>query len=233
MIFALKIVLAALLFLAGGCAAGTRLWLDGRIAPARKPGLLRLLHAWAGWTFAACLLLETGLGLLLLARGGDSLPLRGVLHWHLALVLDVLFLAKIGFLKKFRALRGWVPKLGLWIAGTSLVVVFGALGFAVLSGSRSSPAVEAKAGSLPTGIEAGRQVFAGLCAGCHSAAPEANSQGPNLNGLFRRMALPASGRPATEENVRLQLRRPFRSMPALSALSEAETDALLAYLRSL
>ena len=57
--------------------------------------------------------------------------------------------------------------------------------------------------------------------------------GPGLLGLFKGQALPASGRPATEDNVRSQLITPFEKMPAFEELSEGQIADLIAYMRTL
>jgi mono/diheme cytochrome c family protein len=226
----LKIIFASLLFLAGGAAAGSMLLLTGRPVPAKDPIRLRLIHTWAGRTFAGCLLSNLILGAILLSRAGDALPLRLVLHWHLALVLGALVLAKLGLVKVFRSMLRWAPPLGLFIAGTALVVVLASLGFAIIGGSRGADRRTAPAADADG---TGREVYAGLCAGCHGTEGAGTRGGPALAGLFRAAALPVSGRPATEANVRLQLRRPFRAMPPFADLSEAETSALIAHLRRL
>ncbi len=239
MIPTLKAVLAALLLAAGAAAAGSRLLLDGGRVP-RRPILLRRIHAVAGLACAAILAAATILGFILAARLGPAAPPWAAWHAHLALTLDVLILAKIGFLKAFPALRRHVPGLGLVAAGAVLVLVLAAFGFGVLGGSGSGAAETASpspqaAAKAPRDAQAdvGREMFAGLCAGCHAAGRGAASTGLSLDGLLKRTTLPVSGRPASEESIRLQLRRPFRSMPAFGGLSETEIEALLAYLRGL
>jgi mono/diheme cytochrome c family protein len=146
-----------------------------------------------------------------------------------------MLLAKIGFNKAFPGLRRFVPGLGLILAGASFVLILGAFGFGVLAGPGSAKApVGGTAETAPDQeAETGREIFAGLCAGCHTAGRDASGAGLGLEGLLKRTILPASGRPATEESIRLQLRRPYRSMPAFTGLSEPEIQALMAYLRRL
>ncbi len=231
MIPILKIVVATLLFLAGLTAAGSMLRLLGRTTPSTQPARLRLIHAWSGRIFAGALVLNTVFGLILLARAGDAIPLRAVLHWHMALALDVLILFKILIVKVFRQMLSRVPGLGLAASGLALIVLAGSLFFAALPGSPADRA--ATAGTDAASVSLGRDVFVGMCAGCHPADGTDSRSGPGLAGLFRRGILPASGRPATEDNVRLQLRQPFRSMPSFPALTEAELAGLLAFLRTL
>ncbi len=232
----LKAILAGLLLLAAAAATGSRLLLEGRVVPARRSDWLRSMHVWAGWSFAGLLLILTGLGFVLAAQAGPAVPPWAVLHGHLALALDALLLAKIGLLKAFPVLRRFVPGLGLLAAGTALVVVLGGLGFGILAGPGAKAPMAGRGSeeiAQDPEAEAGREMFTGLCAGCHSTGRNAAGGGLGLEGLFKRTTLPVSGRPATEEGVRLQLRRPFRSMPAFSGLSEAEMAALLVYLRRL
>ncbi len=149
MIIIFKIVIATLLFLAGLLAAGSMLRLIGRTPPSTQPARLRLIHAWSGYIFAGALILNTGLGLILLARAGDALPLRVVLHWHLALALDVLVLLKILIVKVFRQMLPRVSGLGLAVAGLALIVLAGSLLFAALPGTPADRAAAADSGCRP------------------------------------------------------------------------------------
>jgi mono/diheme cytochrome c family protein len=78
----------------------------------------------------------------------------------------------------------------------------------------------------------GEALFAQDCARCHSATT-APGVGPGLGGLFKRKTLP-SGRRTTEANVRSQILAGGGGMPPFrDALSAAQVDALIAYLRTL
>jgi mono/diheme cytochrome c family protein len=58
--------------------------------------------------------------------------------------------------------------------------------------------------------------------------------GPGLKGLFDRKTLPASGRPVTEENVRQQLRDPYKNMPSFAErLTPDERAQIISYLKTL
>lgn len=81
--------------------------------------------------------------------------------------------------------------------------------------------------------QAGEEIYAANCAGCHFAESTESKYGPGLQGILKRPTLPSSGRPATEENIRHQLTAPLRQMPAFPHLSEADTAALMAYLGTL
>jgi mono/diheme cytochrome c family protein len=232
-ILAVKMITAALLLGAAFAAIYSMFTIMGRPQPnPERPGFRRL-HRRAGYVFLAAILVNTVLGIILLSRNGDRLPVRFVLHWHMALALDLLFLAKFAIVKIYRQFLRWAPALGLALALLAAVLVLGSAGFALL-GADAGPAASA-AGDLPPQGDAalGRALFAAKCSGCHAADRDEVIVGPALKGLFRNPALPASGRPATEDNVRLQLARPWKSMPAFPALPEADKAALLAYLRTL
>ncbi|UCE21412.1 MAG: cytochrome c, partial [Candidatus Aminicenantes bacterium] len=89
---------------------------------------------------------------------------------------------------------------------------------------------------LPTSpgiIENGRALFNSQCASCHFADREESKSGPGLKNLLKRDGLPSSKRPATVENIFLQLKKPFGVMPAFPSLSEKELADLIAFLKIL
>lgn len=72
------------------------------------------------------------------------------------------------------------------------------------------------------------------CSQCHFTDSRDTKIGPGLKGLFARETLPASGRAATEENVRTQLKTPYKNMPSYAdRLTGAQRDLLIQYLKSL
>jgi mono/diheme cytochrome c family protein len=69
------------------------------------------------------------------------------------------------------------------------------------------------------------------CSGCHSVETGEKKVGPSLKGLFKKEKL-RNGRPATERNIRLVIRRGGDGMPAFDGvLSTAELDQLMAFLK--
>jgi len=78
----------------------------------------------------------------------------------------------------------------------------------------------------------GREIFH-QCAGCHEARRGEKEVGPSLKGLFRRSKL-RNGKPATENSIRLKIAKGGDGMPPFEqALSPAEMDQLIGYLKSL
>lgn len=72
------------------------------------------------------------------------------------------------------------------------------------------------------------------CIQCHNRNNRETKIGPGLQGLFKRENLPASGKKVTEENVRNQLKTPYKMMPSFAdLLTETERTELIEYLKTL
>lgn len=82
-------------------------------------------------------------------------------------------------------------------------------------------------------VNAGKVVFKANCAGCHATDTTEGKFAPGFKGLSKAGKLPVSGRPATEEHIRDQLRKPLKDMPAFDKLSDSEVKSVAAYLRTL
>jgi mono/diheme cytochrome c family protein len=82
-------------------------------------------------------------------------------------------------------------------------------------------------------ISKGRLLFNANCKFCHNAYSTETIVGPGLEGILRHPELPVSRRPATFDNIRRQLRKPFSRMPSFAYLSEEEVEDLIAFLNTL
>lgn len=88
--------------------------------------------------------------------------------------------------------------------------------------------------SADTGnIEKGRNLFNTKCVFCHHPNSTETLVGPGLKGIVKNQALPASGLPATPDNIKRQLRLPFANMPSFAYLSEEEIADIIAFLNTL
>jgi mono/diheme cytochrome c family protein len=77
----------------------------------------------------------------------------------------------------------------------------------------------------------GEEVIA-QCTGCHSIDTDETKVGPSLKGLFKKRQL-LNGRPATEANIRLVIKRGVGGMPAFETILPADQlDSLVAFLKS-
>ncbi len=122
------------------------------------------------------------------------------------------------------------PKHIVTIYAVSLVVVIGIgyFGGELVYGKRA-PKAEPQEGL----VSEGAIVFNESCSACHHSDKTEYKIGPGLKGLFKMEKLPVSGRPANEGNVRLQMKTPFRNMPAFPELPEEKLEALIAYLKTI
>ncbi len=79
----------------------------------------------------------------------------------------------------------------------------------------------------------GNEIFRTRCSPCHYSDKLEDKVGPGLLGLFGRGRLPFSGRPATIENVKRQLRTPINQMPPFTDLTDEQVEDVVAFLLSL
>jgi len=80
--------------------------------------------------------------------------------------------------------------------------------------------------------EKGKAVFE-RCSVCHNPDSTEKKMGPGLKGLFKRDKL-ASGKKATEANIRARIDEGGQGMPAYKdMLSDDEKNDLIAYLKTL
>jgi len=108
------------------------------------------------------------------------------------------------------------------------------LGLCVLSGCGPNKAAESDAQlGLTAEQSAGRQIYNQRCAQCHHAYSSSGSQGPSLEGLFRKKYLP-SGLPANDRFVIKTIVNGRGMMPAVGQdLTDEQLRELLAYLHTL
>jgi mono/diheme cytochrome c family protein len=79
----------------------------------------------------------------------------------------------------------------------------------------------------------GRHVFDASCARCHEPYSSRGLHGPSLHNLYKKQYLP-SGMPANDDRITEVIVRGRAKMPAFgNSLSEAQIEALLAYLKTL
>jgi mono/diheme cytochrome c family protein len=240
--FQTKTLIALLFMVAGVTALVSMLTLMGRSE--RRLGVLalRTTHRTAGYVFAGLLVAAAVMGLRYLAVAGDGLPLRGVIHWTAASLLIVVLGLKIVIVRFYKQFVKFVPVFGLIVFSLAfVVVVVSAVFFLVTGGAAGAERLAARAMSeerpdaAGTGGDParGEALFGSHCAFCHDSDTEETKVGPGLSGLLSRAELPASGRPATPENVRAQLVAPAGTMPSFADLREDELSDLVAYLDTL
>jgi mono/diheme cytochrome c family protein len=231
-----KTILAVVLLAAGSGAALSRLRLMGKPGTPTHPMALSRIHKIAGWSFAVVALVLGTLGFVRWTSLGDAAPLRAVVHAFLALALIAILVLKISIVKVFRQFLRIAPGLGMSLFVGTLVIFLGSAGTRLLrmaQEGRLRPVVSASDPTTPGDQARGKTIFESRCAECHFAEKEDRLTGPGLKGLFRKPTLPATGRPATVDNILRQLKTPYVAMPAFPTLAGQDLADLMAYLKTL
>ena len=243
--FAIKTTLAVVLVAAGLTAAISMLTLMGKPQKRMSVSALMKTHRTAGYVFVGLLLVLAVMGVRYLAAAGDSLALRGVLHWTLAVALILILALKLAIVRTFKQFVKFAPILGMTVITMALLVATISAGFFAIT-RRGAPEEEAGRPTVeavqpaaevaePAGdAQSGEALFATNCSNCHDAHSTESRVGPGLAELFERAELPSSGKPVTRDNVRAQIVTPFGNMPSFqSYISDEGLTDLLAYIETL
>jgi len=236
-LFLLKSIIAIFFLGAALTAALAMLTLMGKMERKTGPEKLRKIHKGAGYSFVALLIVLSVICIIYLGKAGDQISLRAVFHTYLALFLLAIFALKVIIVRFFRQFLKIIPSLGMTVLVLAVVLFLSSAGYYFLRSGRSNPR---PAASSPTDVpvslgstENGAQIFRSQCGTCHFADKEDRKSGPGLKGILKKDRLPASGRPATPENILRQLKTPYLAMPAFPSLAGQDAADLLAYLKTL
>jgi mono/diheme cytochrome c family protein len=132
--FVTKTLLAALFIAAGFTAALSMLTLMGKSERRMSAVALRNTHRVSGYAFAALLVVLAILGLHHLSAAGDTLSLRGVLHWSVAALLVFVLALKLAVVRWFKQFLKLVPAMGMIVVVLALVVATLSAVFFVVTG---------------------------------------------------------------------------------------------------
>jgi mono/diheme cytochrome c family protein len=80
---------------------------------------------------------------------------------------------------------------------------------------------------MPQSVSNGKRIFNQSCSACHDAVGTGSKSGPSLKGYYRRQPHLADGA------VHAFIQKGKGRMPAFSALSGAQVNDLIAYLKTL
>lgn len=235
--FMFKSILGVIFLLAGIIALFSMLTLMGRTERKASEKLLRRLHKGSGLVFAILLLVISYLCMKYWVSAGDQISTRAVFHGVLAFAVIIIFVLKLLIVRFYKQFLKFVPVMGMTVFVLSFVVFKTSAGFFFLRTLCAKP--ESTAVSIPSPAtlqgmaERGSALFNSKCASCHYAEREEAKHGPGLKNILKKDLLPSSKRPASVENILLQLKRPLRVMPAFISLSEQESADLLAYMKIL
>jgi mono/diheme cytochrome c family protein len=229
-----KSILAIFFLAVGLTAVICMLALMGRAERKISATFLSRTHKVAGALFAVMLLVISYFCLQYVKMAGDGLSTRAVFHGVLALALFFILALKLSIVQFYKQFLRYVPGLGMTVFGLAFAVFFTSAGYFFLVTEKTTVAGETTSEVIESsGVERGKAVFENQCSFCHHADRTDSKLGPGLKGVLKAENLPASGRPATPENVTRQLLSPYQNMPSFSSLSEQEIKDLLAYLKTL
>jgi mono/diheme cytochrome c family protein len=216
---------------------------------------LKRLHKACGYLYLLLFALVSYYCLKFLVLSKVELSPRGALHSLIAFTVVILIVLKVFFVRVYRQHYNQAKIFGLvigvmtfgmfWTSGGYYLLV---TGFGTYKGidrvieqrmrGQGLAAHEEAAGNIPVktdpvSVGRGKKLFEDKCSACHDPYRRETIIGPGLRDLLKRSSLPVSGRPATPENVRRQLREPFEKMPSFAYLSDEEVTDLLAFLNTL
>ena len=233
----MKSILGSIFLLVGIAAVLSMFILMGRQGLKISAAFLRRFHKATGFVFFILLLIISYFCIKYWIMAGDNISTRAVFHGVLAFVLFIVLIMKILIVQFYKQLLRFAPALGMTIFCLAFVVFSTSAGFYFLRTAFAAPEPAAESptpqSNLEGSVEKGAAIFVNKCSSCHFADRVDKKAGPGLKDLLSRETLPSSRRPATIENVKKQIIRPFLAMPAFTNLSEQEMADLLAYLQSL
>jgi Cytochrome C oxidase, cbb3-type, subunit III/Family of unknown function (DUF6529) len=253
-IFYLKSLLSLLLLIIAFVSMYAMFEVLGRNMPSPSAGRLRRIHKVSGYLYAAVFVFISYLCIGFAAASRSEPLSRAALHIVLALFIIALFLLKILYVRVVRQFYGWVKTIGVLLGILTFVLVGLSGGFYLITSHFGQDltldksvyymlkgpflTVTERPGIMAIrtdrlSIEQGRTLFDSKCSICHDPNSTKTIVGPGLKGILKRPTLPISGRPATAESIRFQLRRPIGRMPSFAYLSNEQVENLIAYLNTL
>ncbi len=233
MIFLTKSILALILTGLAIVNLVVMLELLGRAGEKRSNSKkLRLIHRVSGYIFILLFLFISYFCIKIMRGMGQDLPARAALHGIFAVATFFFLSLKITFVRFYKKYYPMAVPMGLGVFILILTTTATSAGYYFTMRGVSSSQITTDLQEAPA-REGARLFNEKSCADCHYTDRIDTKIGPGFKGLFKRDTLPVSGRAVTGDNVRKQLKTPFRAMPPFADLSEEEVEALLAFLKTL
>lgn len=239
-ILTFKLLISILFLVSALVAAFTMFEVLGRKERRFNTERLTRIHRVNGILFFFVFLALALLGMAYIALTKGELSPRATFHVMLAHGVLFLLIFKLAVIKAYRQFYARVPILGIVIVFLALGTVASSAGYYILARMPISRVPEQTAavreeGRAPKAPDAlrGKELFQTQCSRCHDTGSEAAPGGLGMKGILKGPTLPATGRPATAENIVLQLRTPYKGMPAFPHLTEAEVKDLIEYMKGL
>jgi len=205
--------------------------------------VLRRIHLINGYVFIILFLGLSYYCLPFLRASPEEISARALLHSLFAIGVILMLVVKILFVKRYKKFMRQVPAFGLTIffLTAGLVATSGGYYFVVSAKTlpksqvatqpKTDQAAEAKLDQAK--VKRGKELFNKWCLACHYTDRTETRMGPGLKGILKKEKLPASGQAATPDNIRRQMRTPYRFMPPQTHLSDEEIDDIIEFLKTL
>jgi mono/diheme cytochrome c family protein len=245
-VFLIKSLLSIPLFVLVLISTITMFEILGRTERKFAARKLRRLHAFAGFLYILLFALISYFCLETIARTGAELSPRSTIHSMLAVAIIVLLAIKSSFVRVYRRFYAQTKTIGLVISVLSLLMIASSAGFYLLVTWGQSVQSATRQGSFSgstaskfvvrtdsDSIRQGKKLYYEKCIICHDPLSTNTVVGPGHKGILKNPFLPASNRPATPENIAIQLRHPIGEMPSFDYLSDDEILDLISYMKTL
>jgi mono/diheme cytochrome c family protein len=248
-IFYLKSLLSLLVLLSAFIAAFTMFEIFGRAEKKFNIETLKKIHRANGFFFLLLFFVIAYFCLDFLVKTRTELSARAAFHGVFALIVIVIVIVKILFVTVYRQFYAKLQTAGFILLFMTMGMIGTSGGYYLLvtklgmempvpkAAEERKGGVQGKAGSVvrtdPANIAKGRELYESKCYACHDPNGYEKVVGPGHKRILKNPSLPASGKPATPENVVNQLHSPYRDMPSFSYLSDEEIQDILAFLNTL
>lgn len=219
-------------------------------------GTLKKIHKINGIIYFLIFVFITYFCMRFIILSKAELSTRSAFHSIFALMILILFGVKISITRVYRQFYNQVTVLGLVMAITTFGLVGTSGGYYLLvtrfgtdmafdkimqykqreelkKAEKADAALRFVISTDSESIGSGKNLFDAKCSFCHDAYSTDTIVGPGLKGVLKNPNLPVSGRPATPENIRKQLRQPFNMMPSFDYLSDEDIQNIIQFLNTL
>lgn len=248
-LFLFKTLLSLLSILLGTIALVSMLEITGRKEPTLSLTALRTVHRLNGIVYFIAFFFIGYLCLKYVSRVDAELSPRSALHGMFAACIAVAFGLKLLFVRAYKNYYPYARLMGLSMVVMTFLLFALSGGYyfvAKVIGQGDRP-VKATASAEPSNrlsitvgvptdnesIAKGLELFGAKCSFCHDPSSDKTIVGPGLKGVLKHDSLPRSHRPAIAENIKGQLRAPYRDMPAFTYLQDAQVLQIISYLNTL
>jgi hypothetical protein len=255
-IFFIKSLLSLVMMFLTVFAMFTMFEIFGRSSKKFDTGRLKRIHAISGRLYLLMFIFIAYFCISFIISSKVELSARAAFHSLFAFTILVLFAIKFSIIRVYKEYYNLAKIFGLLIALLTFGMVWTSGGYYFLVTSFGTDVsfdkimqYKTRGPSAATGssdkenlievevsqedIGKGNNLFDSKCRFCHESNSTQTKVGPGLKGVMKNPRLPVSKRPATPENIRMQLIKPFNRMPSFDYLSEDEITDIIAYLNTL